>query len=558
MEPGSSRKIDPATKIILRVTMTWHVVLLLAGVIGLAITLSGGIKLEGWLRAVVAVIVTLFAAGNGAALVTLARLKHRGRVLSLLISYLAFLFCFLGMLNLLGVFTGIDALAGTFGRGLPFLGVVFTGYLIGAAGDRSENRTPRHRMWFSRTAKAVMAVGFISFLLAVGLLPGSLALLKGFGNLLTLGLGVGAAASAVMLWMMWRAPTAQALGATIRDSEMLDGLMFLSPNLLGFLLFFAGPLLFSLYVSFTNWDAFGAKQWVGLHNYAVMFHIAVAPLSSANQPFSAAMDVTVFDELFRLNMFGQNWVVGAEDRLFWISIGNTLMFGLMSVPLSVAPALLVANMLNTRLRGMTFFRAVYFLPSIAAVVGVALIWRWLYNSTVGWINYLISTGLAGVGALLHTSIADPKIGWLSDANVALLAVVIVAAWQWVGFNTVLFLAGLQSIPGDLYEAAIVDGAGVWDKFWKITVPMLAPTTFFVISTTTINATQLFDQVFVLTNPPGGPGTSTLTTVLYLYQNGFQNFRQGYASAIAWMLFLLILGLTLIQFQRQRGTMAYDG
>ena len=137
--------------------------------------------------------------------------------------------------------------------------------------------------------------------------------------------------------------------------------------------------------------------------------------------------------------------------------------------------------------------------------------------------------------------------------------VIVAAWQWMGFNTVLFLAGLQNIPRSLYEAATVDGANSWQQFWKVTLPLLAPTTFFVITTTTIQAMQIFEQVFILipTNP-AGPNNSTLTLVLYLYQKGFQRFEQGYASAIAWVLFVIIFGATLFQFQRQRASgSSYD-
>ena len=142
----------------------------------------------------------------------------------------------------------------------------------------------------------------------------------------------------------------------------------------------------------------------------------------------------------------------------------------------------------------------------------------------------------------------------------MLSVIILAAWQTIGFNTVLFLAGLQQIPGELYEAATVDGAGSWRKFWSLTLPLLAPTTFFVVTTTVIRAMQVFEEVFILIpSNPAGPNNSTLTIVLYLYQKGFQRFEQGYASAIAWVLFLLIFGATLFQFQRQRRAgSAYGG
>jgi multiple sugar transport system permease protein len=146
---------------------------------------------------------------------------------------------------------------------------------------------------------------------------------------------------------------------------------------------------------------------------------------------------------------------------------------------------------------------------------------------------------------------------VSDERTALLSVIIIAAWQTMGFNTVLFLAGLQNIPSELYEAATVDGAGAWDKFWRITIPLLAPSTFYVISTTTIQAMQVFEQVFILMNPPEGPNNSTITLVLYLYRSGFQNFKQGYASALAWVLFIVIFGLTLIQFRQQRRSSIYE-
>ncbi len=318
--------------------------------------------------------------------------------------------------------------------------------------------------------------------------------------------------------------------------------------------FFAGPLILSLYISFTDSDAFGTQNWIGLANYGEIFNLKFTSLASPDQLARDVLDITVYDELTRFNFLGRDFLIGAEDKLFWIALSNTLRFVLLAVPLSIIPALILANILNSKIPGMTIYRAVYFVPSIAAVVGVALIWRWLYNSTVGYINYFITSTVDFLNTALGSSlIRDPEIGWLSDTNVALIAVVIIAAWQWMGFNTVLFLAGLQNIPKELYEAATVDGAGSWAQFWRITLPLLAPTTFFVVTTTSIQAMQIFDQVFILTIPPGGPGTSTTTMVLYLYTQGFRNFRQGYASAIAWVLFLLIFGLTLFQFQRQRSS-----
>jgi ABC-type sugar transport system permease subunit len=206
---------------------------------------------------------------------------------------------------------------------------------------------------------------------------------------------------------------------------------------------------------------------------------------------------------------------------------------------------------------MAFYRAIYFIPSIAAVVGIALVWRWMYDSTTGWINYFI-TLLTQAGSALGLATNDPRIQWLNEPNTALLAVVLMAVWQTTGFNSVLFLAGLQNVPGELYEAATVDGAGTLSKFFSITLPLLAPTTFFVVSTTTIAALQVFEQVYILTNPPGAPSDATLTLVLYLYQEGFNQFDFGFASAVAWVLFAVIFAFTLVQFQRNRQSSLYEG
>jgi ABC-type sugar transport system permease subunit len=230
---------------------------------------------------------------------------------------------------------------------------------------------------------------------------------------------------------------------------------------------------------------------------------------------------------------------------------------LISVPLSVIPALLLANILNSKIPGMKIFRSIYFLPSISAVVGISLIWQWLYNATIGYINYFITAGLHVINTIFSTGYPDAQIRWLSESRTALMAIIIVAAWQTMGFNTVLFMAGLQNVPKELYEAATVDGAGRWARFWKITIPLITPTTFFVFTTTTIQALQVFESVFIMTNPPGSPGTSTLTIVLYLYQNGFQRFQQGYGAAIAWVLFVIIFTVTLLQFRYQRRIEAYD-
>ncbi len=554
---GSREKQSPESGVDLwlRLVMIWHVILGLGSLGGIAYVWVGA-DLADWVKILVSVALGLTAVASIVAVNDINGRKHRGRTISLAVNYLGFLVAFFGSLHRIGVFTGIDSLADSFLQGLPFLILVFAGFFIGTLTDRYQK--PATQRALKQTSKAMMIVAGIAFLLAVGIHNGILVLLGKLTNPVILLMVVVTAVFGLMLWAMWRQPSAEAMNATNADNEMLSGYLFLSPNLLGFLFFFAGPLLLSLYVSFTNWDAFGTKDWVGLANYGRIVNIDVARLNTITQLASEAIDVTVYDELTRFEIFGKSYIVGAQDKLFWLSLRNTLTFVLLSVPLSVIPALFLSNLLNSKIAGMKFFRAVYFLPSVAAVVGIALVWQWLFNATIGYINYFITVMVDFLNSV-GGSFFDPQIRWLSDSNTALLAVVIVAAWQWMGFNTVLFLAGLQNIPRSLYEAATVDGANSWQQFWKVTLPLLAPTTFFVITTTTIQAMQIFEQVFILipTNP-AGPNNSTLTLVLYLYQKGFQRFEQGYASAIAWVLFVIIFGATLFQFQRQRASgSSYD-
>ncbi len=538
----ASEKSKPEQKVRrwLQTAVGWHILLAFGGIIGLAwVWLVGNGETAVTFKLLATVLLLLGTAVSAAAAFNLYRLRHRGRLLSLALNYLLFLFCFFAVINGAGGFIGFNTLANNFGRALPFLFLAFAGLLIsnlGAAPSRIRQLAGR----------LVMALGGLAFLILAGLFTAVRALFVALTDPLTLLLAVTLIPSALFIWAVWRQPAASLLGAKNADNEMLIGWAFLSPNLLGFLIFVAGPLLFSLYVSFTNWDAFGDADWVGLSNYGRALNLTLAPLTDAAQRANEVLDIAVYDELTRLTVLGRSYVIGAEDKLFWIALGNTLKFVLLAVPLSVVPALLLANLLNSKVPGMKFFRAVYFLPSVAAVVGIALVWQLFFNASIGYINYFISQITTFLG------IADPQIRWLSESSTALLAVVIMAAWQWIGFNTVLFLAGLQSIPRELYEAATVDGAGSGRQFTHITIPLLAPTTFFVLVTTTIQSMQIFEHIFIVmgTNP-AGPGNSTLTLVLYLYQKGFQRFEQGYASSIAWILFAIIFAATLFQVQRQR-------
>jgi len=543
--------------VVLGVLMAWHILLALSLIVGPPIVLSS-LAAPDLIAVVLAIVALLVGVLSALAAVFIARRDHLGRTLSLTVNYLLCLGSALALAHLLGVFMGLDDLADAMARGIPYLLLllVIIGYFISTVEVR-ERPVPAARRALGRV---VMISGGVGFLLTAGALSALASLPSKYvvGGWLPFALTLVMLIAGYMLWRMSRRDCAQMLGAKNVHSERLSGWLFLSPNLLGFLLFFAGPLLFSLYVSFTNWDSFNQRDWVGLDNYARVFNLSVGLLATPDQPLRDVMDVGRYDELLRFSAFGQGILIGAEDKRFWIALRNTLVFGLLAVPLSVLPALLLAALLNSQLPGMRFYRTLYFIPSVAAVVGVALIWQWMYNSQVGWINFFITSAVNFLNALLGTEIRDPQIRWLADSDYALLAVVIMSAWQWVGFNTVLFLAGLQTIPRELYEAATVDGANARQQFFNVTLPMLAPTTLYVLVTTTIQALQVFDQVFIVSNGTGGPGTATLTMTLNLYQNGFQSFRQGYASALAWVLFIVIFVFTLVQFRRQRrASGAYD-
>jgi ABC-type sugar transport system permease subunit len=433
--------------------------------------------------------------------------RHRGRATAFFLDYLLAVVSGFLVLQATNVFNGLDALGATFARGLPYLGLVVVGWLLAGFASRREHEGLR------RASRWIMLAGLAAALVAVGLFPGLWTFLTRLPQpsaLVPLLIGAVAAAAAFVLW----SDRASAyFGSTQTQTEVMNGWLFVSPNVLGFLAFFAGPLVISLYVSFTNSDGLRQADFIGIDNYVAL----------------------------------------VSDRLFLLSLRNILVFGLMAVPLSVIPGLMLAALLNSKLPGMKAFRAIYFIPSIAGVIGVALIWKQIYNASVGFLNYFILRGVEVVNLLPGVELTAPQPQWLSSPDTALLSVVIVFAFMTIGFNTVLFVAGMQGIPSSLYEAADIDGASAWVRFRRITVPLLKPTTTFVVTTTTILALQMFNEPFVLMAPqlgPNGPQNATLTPVIYLYQKAFQQFQQGYASAVAWVLFLLIFGITLIYFRRQ--------
>jgi multiple sugar transport system permease protein len=262
---------------------------------------------------------------------------------------------------------------------------------------------------------------------------------------------------------------------------------------LGLALFYVGPMIASLYFSFTDYDMLSSAEWVGLSNYQDLWN----------------------------------------DEKFWKSLRVTVIYSGISVPLVLMTALAMALLLNVRFKGVAFFRTVFYLPTVMSGVAVATLWRWIFNTDYGILNLLLD----------KIGIRGPT--WLSDGNWAMTALIITSLWT-AGGAMLIFLAGLQGIPQDLYEAAEIDGAGIWRRFRNITLPLLSHVTFFNLVLGIIGALQVFTEAFVLTR--GGPNDSTLLLSVYLYRNAFTFLKMGYASAIAWVMFLIVLLLTLLVFK----------
>jgi len=527
----------------LRALLVWRVAHTLAVGAGLwfAVT-SEALEGPGRIAALAAATILLLLDLGGVA--GLALKRPVGRSLSLAADYLTFLSAILIVLQMTEVFIGLDALGGTFVRGVPFGLIAIAAWVVTGLGEQRD-RFPRTR----RIARYVAYAAIVALLLAVGLLQGLGAVVSRIVQPEPLGILAVGLVSGYLAWRTFQGDVAEELSVSNQTTRTLDGLLFASPNLLGFAAFFAGPLLFSLFVSLTEWDAFGDPEFVGLGNYVQILALNVGIASGGQSPSEV-----LAPGYFTWFTVG-NVVVGAQDVMFWRSIRNIFVFTLFALPLSTIPALLLATLLNSKAPGIKVFRAIYFVPSIAGVVAVALIWRQLFDSTIGWLNYLISLSVTGLNRLPFLELTDPRIQWLSDADIALFSLVIVFSWMFIGYNAVLFLAGLQGVDGTLYEAAMLDGANRWQRFRNITLPSLRPTTFFVVASTGILTLQLFGENVVLfptTTPIGaGPQNSTLTPVVYLYEQGFRRFAFGYASAVAWVLFLLIFAFTLVQFRRQR-------
>lgn len=287
-----------------------------------------------------------------------------------------------------------------------------------------------------------------------------------------------------------------------RVQEALQAYLFLLPTLVGLALFTAGAVIASFVLSFTNYNVFNPPHWAGLYNYRTIIN---APLTKQ-------------------------------------VIGNTLYYSAVMVPASTVLALLVALAMNQPVPFRTLLRSMFFMPVISSTVAVALIWSWLYNPEFGLLNVALrAVGIKGLE-------------WLQNTKTAMPSIMIMSLWKGLGYNMVIFLAGLQAVPEQLYEAAEIDGAGRWARLRHVTLPMISPTVFLVLILSTIASFQVFEQTYILTN--GGPGYATLTIALYIYQTAFVYFNMGYASALAYILFAGVLIVTLVQFRLQNRWVFY--
>jgi multiple sugar transport system permease protein len=285
--------------------------------------------------------------------------------------------------------------------------------------------------------------------------------------------------------------------------------LFITPMIGGLVLFRLGPIIAAFFMSFTRWNVRTAPTFVGLKNYAELF----SP--------------------------------GVSSDTFWLVLKNTAIFALLYVPGAMALALLMALMVNQKLKGIAFFRGLYFMPYVTSMVAVAMVWNWIFATRFGLLNNILRN-FFGVTA-------PPA--WLADKHYALIVLVIVTIWKTSPFQMMVFLAGLQSIPSSLYDAARIDGASRWQMFWRITLPMLSPVTFFVLVFSIIEAFKTFQVTFAMTE--GKPLNASTTLAYYVYQNAFVFNRMGFASSLAYVLMVLVGAVTLVNFVVRRRWVAQE-
>src|SRR5579884_148850 len=297
------------------------------------------------------------------------------------------------------------------------------------------------------------------------------------------------------------------MASPLRRRHILEGYLFLAPWLIGYVVFTAGPVLASLALSFTSYNLISAPRFVGLANYVEAF---------------------------------------TKDQQFWPSLGRTFQYAIVSVPLGVVGSLLVALLLNIRVRGTSVFRTLFFMPSLVPIVAAAVLWIQLLQPDWGLLNGALYTA---------TGIHGPR--WFEAPEWAMWGLIALALWTSVGgTRMVIFLAGLQGVPAELHDAASIDGAGAWGRFWNVTLPMITPVVFFNMVLGVIASLQVFTSAFVATG--GGPAYATWFYALHIYKNAFSYFSMGYGSALAWLFLLIILALTWFQFKVSRRWVYYAG
>jgi multiple sugar transport system permease protein len=302
-------------------------------------------------------------------------------------------------------------------------------------------------------------------------------------------------------------PTTPRRWSRLKLRETIEGYLLISPWLIGFLIFTLGPMLASLYFSFTHYSIVSAPRFIGVENYLRAF--------------------------------------GGKDRLFYVSLQRTLEFAILYVPLGVAISLGLALLLNQKLRGTAAFRTLFFIPTLTPIAAAALIWTWLLHPDVGPVNYLLS--LVGV--------QGPR--WLGSPQWAVPAIVLAALWGSVGGSRmIIFLAGLQGVPQELHDSAQIDGANALQRFWYVTLPLISPVVFFNLILTTLAAFRVFALAIIATD--GGPSYATWFYMLHLYNQAFRSLQMGYASALAWIFFLIALGFTIVQFRLAARWVHYAG
>jgi len=300
--------------------------------------------------------------------------------------------------------------------------------------------------------------------------------------------------------------------ASRRQRRAIYGYLFISPWIFGFLTLVAGPMIASLYLSFTKYNLLRPPVWVGLQNYRVMFD--------------------------------------GTDPLFFGTVKRTVTFAVVSVVLSLAGSLACALLLNTSINGKNLFRTAFFIPSLTPVVAAAILWRWILQPKYGPMNGILS--LVGIDGP----------AWLQSTQWAIPSIILIRFWRTVGGTTmIVFLAGLQAIPEEMYDAAHVDGANAWQRLRNVTLPLLTPTIFYNLIVGTISALQVFALAYIASGgsvgTEGGPAYATWFYILHLYNSAFSYLQMGYASALAWIFFVAVLILTLIQFAGSRGWVYYE-